>query len=405
MRITGLQISNFKVIKAINIVPDKNMVVISGANGAGKSSTLDAVWAAIAGASALKDTPQPIREGQTQAEVVVTTEKYKITRKWTEKGSYISVEGIGKAGQLMKPQSILDSLYSDLTFDPLEFARQGPQMQREVLLKAAHLQVPLDDLDSKQRTIFDERTGVNRDIKLLEGQVAGAAEAMKTMLPPPKEKINLVQANANLSHATAVLAKRERDNAEYKENAAQIKALTERNEQLVKLYTGFVAPDVDALQKELNQAQELNNSFAENVRFKDLSKALDDKRNESNVLTQQITILEDEKKALLTSSKMPIPGVTFSDDAVLINGIPFSQLSSAQKLKVSCAIAMAARPELRIIRIMDGSLLDSENLRALEEMAKEKDYQIFMEIVDEGGKRGIVIEEGEVKAINSPNAV
>jgi len=54
------------------------------------------------------------------------------------------------------------------------------------------------------------------------------------------------------------------------------------------------------------------------------------------------------------------------------------------------------------LRIKDGSLLGPKNLKLLEEIVKEKDFQLWIERVsdkdqfDKSGKVGIFIEEGEI---------
>jgi len=85
---------------------------------------------------------------------------------------------------------------------------------------------------------------------------------------------------------------------------------------------------------------------------------------------------------------------------VTFQGIPFHQASSSQQLRVSLAIAMALNPTLRIIRISDGSLLDDHSMAIIREMAKAKDYQIWIEVV--GDRVGIQIEDGLVKGAPLP---
>ena len=63
-------------------------------------------------------------------------------------------------------------------------------------------------------------------------------------------------------------------------------------------------------------------------------------------------------------------------------------------------LAMAANPELRVIRIKDGSLLDSENLALIDEIAKGGDFQVWIECVDGSGKMGFYIEDGRVAVVN-----
>jgi hypothetical protein len=59
-------------------------------------------------------------------------------------------------------------------------------------------------------------------------------------------------------------------------------------------------------------------------------------------------------------------------------------------------MAMALNPKLKVIRIMDGSLLDGENMAVITEMAKDKDFQIWIERVEDGSDMAIIIEDGAI---------
>jgi predicted ABC-type transport system involved in lysophospholipase L1 biosynthesis ATPase subunit len=78
--------------------------------------------------------------------------------------------------------------------------------------------------------------------------------------------------------------------------------------------------------------------------------------------------------------------------------VPFKQASGAEQLRVSLAMAIALNPKLRVIRIADGSLLDSDNLALVESIARENDFQVWIEMVGDGDGRGIIIEDGSVRA-------
>jgi len=108
---------------------------------------------------------------------------------------------------------------------------------------------------------------------------------------------------------------------------------------------------------------------------------------------------------MLKEAKFPIDGLGFNEQGVTFNGIPFKQCSSAERLKVSLAMAMALNPELKVIRITNGNLLDSSNMTIVEQMAKDNDYQIWLEMVDESGSMGIYIEDGEVVTMPTIAAV
>lgn len=85
---------------------------------------------------------------------------------------------------------------------------------------------------------------------------------------------------------------------------------------------------------------------------------------------------------------------------MLFNGIPFSQASSAEKLKVSMAMSIALNPTLRVVLIRDASLLDSNSLKMVAEMAEKTKSQVWIERVSDGDPVGVVIEDGQVASVN-----
>lgn len=77
MRIVELEIENFKKISAALIEPKGNVVVLTGKNGSGKSTAIDAVEWAFGGE---KHSPEePIRTGQKEAKVRIKTSGPEIT--------------------------------------------------------------------------------------------------------------------------------------------------------------------------------------------------------------------------------------------------------------------------------------------------------------------------------------
>ena len=70
MNILELHVENVKRIKVVNIKPLTNPVIIGGMNGQGKSSVLDSIMYALAGAKALPE--KPIREGQEKLNITIT---------------------------------------------------------------------------------------------------------------------------------------------------------------------------------------------------------------------------------------------------------------------------------------------------------------------------------------------
>ncbi|MCK9994023.1 MAG: hypothetical protein Dbin4_02543, partial [Alphaproteobacteria bacterium] len=65
MKIINLQAENLKRLVAVNITPDGNIVEITGKNGAGKTSILDAIYWGLTGKDGIQSTP--IRKGEDHA--------------------------------------------------------------------------------------------------------------------------------------------------------------------------------------------------------------------------------------------------------------------------------------------------------------------------------------------------
>lgn len=184
MKIIALQASNIKKLVAVEIRPNGNMVEISGKNGAGKTSILDSLWWAIAGASAIQS--QPIRKGASEARIrldlgeIVVTRTFK-RREGTEWTTAVSVENADGA-RFPSPQRMLDDLLGALTFDPLAFARSDAKAQFNTLRRFVP-DIDFDKLAAEHKGDFDRRTEANRRHK-----EANAAASLVVVPDAPGER-------------------------------------------------------------------------------------------------------------------------------------------------------------------------------------------------------------------------
>lgn len=422
MKIIKLQAENIKKLKAVEITPDGNTVVISGKNGQGKTSVLDSIWFALGGGDAAKNTPRPIRDGEKQATVTLDLGDYKVTRNWTSnENSYLKVETKDGA-KYPSPQKLLDSLVGQLSFDPLAFSTMDDKSQLKTLLGLVELSIDPAEVDRQKKEIFDQRTLVNRDVKNLEGQLAAIPEPAEDV---PAEEVSSSAVLAELQVAQGQLNTNNEKRRELQELAresnglkADIQATLDKIAEMQAKLTWqqgnldainikgkalkaevekLVDPDLSIFQTKLQQVEQINNSVRLARQYKGVSTSLSEKTAESKKLTEQITGLEKQKDDALKAAKFPVDGLGFDESGVTFGKIPFKQCSAGERLKVSLAMAMALNPKLRVIRITDGSLLDSDNMKLIESMAKDNDYQVWIEIVNESGTLGVYIEDGEVK--------
>jgi DNA repair exonuclease SbcCD ATPase subunit len=413
MKIIELKSENVKKIKAIEIKPKDNVVIISGKNGAGKTSILDSIWFALEGGAGLKGTPMPIRKGEKKAEIKLTLDDFIITRKWTDNDkTYLKVtnrEGLA----YNSPQDLLDGFIGKLTFDPLAFCDMSDKEQRELLLKLAGLD--FTEVDNKTEEIKEKRRLQGQKVKLLSGE---REEITIKDLPDTLINPNILSdkydeaVNTNNTIKTGE-EKLKRNKIMISDNAQRLKELqqriedienetieTEKNNKKIEKWLSENEPiNTDIIKQEISNAYAIN----EQIKTRERNKEADIKQKEAQGVydnySDELQKLVDGKKDSLQKAKMPINGLSINEN-ITYNDIPYSQLALSESLKVNMAIAMALNKKLRVILVKDASLLDEDNMKIIEEMAGDNDYQVWLEKVDSSGEVGIYIEEGVIKAID-----
>jgi DNA repair exonuclease SbcCD ATPase subunit len=426
MKIVKLTAENIKKLVAVEITPTGELVEITGRNGAGKSSVLDAIWWAVAGTKSIQAVP--IRSGADKARIRLDLGELIVERRFTPKGSTLSVEKADGA-RYPSPQSILDALLGALAFDPLAFVGQAPADQLDTLRRLVPLDVDPDQLDRLNAGDFAKRTDLSRDARARRAQADGIV--VRKDLPAEALDVAAVKdalAAAATSNAELVARQSRREEAGrgveaqrvtaderrvraqnlrqqaqvLDEDAAEIeRRADEMADKLAKAPPLPTPVDATALRAELDMAEATNAGLAARTRRAALVIEAEQLEGNAKTLTTTMEAREAEKAAAIAKAPMPVPGLGFGDGLVTFEGRPFAQASTAEQLRVSVAIAMAANPKLRVLRIKEGSLLDADNLALIAGMAKEHDYQIWIERVDTSGKVGVVIEDGTVKAVNA----
>lgn len=512
MHILQFTAENFKRIRVVEITPKGRVTTVTGRNGQGKTSVLDALWALFAGRRATPD--KPVRRGADKSKLSATIsdeqgKPYLIAKRTiaADRTTNLTVEAApGAVRPAGTPQAVLDGLIGEMTFDPVAFIKLEPKKQVEQLRKVVAIDANLDELSEMNRIDYGERTIVNRAVDELRAQVAAAiyspnlpaekvdeaeilarieevnaanrgigeklkaraaieseirnaqtrqerAEAEVARLDAVMERIEAEQGRRALAvkwaaavnkilgeimlpsvegfpeawaeqvldafsslnikahdlsnglDATALTLETELEVARVDRKTAEqvlsdaVDAAATRMEELNALPPADVI-DTSGLMKELETARLTNREIDRRARAEELQKQLTAKQQESATLTRRMEAREEQKREALAGAKMPVDGLTFNEEGVAFKGIPLPQLGEAEQIRVSCALAMAAAPQLRCMPIAHGESLDSESLALIEKMAEENDFQIFMARVDTTGKVGIVIEDGMVQTVN-----
>lgn len=432
-RIVRLESENVKRLSAVAIEPNGNVIEITGANGAGKSSLLDSIFFALAGADEIES--MPIRKGEQKAHVTVDLGTLVVTRRFTaaEDGDYtttLTVES-EEGARFQKPQAVLDSLVGALTMDPLEFSRMKPKAQFDALKQF----VPGFDFEQTQidhDRDFKARTDVNRLMKDTAAQAEGISFPEETPEAPIDESALVDEMQRAGEHNSEIERRKaardsvrrgistfEENNERRRGQVVSLRAQIAGIEDDIKRIEADIAKDTEILQSEakrledapalptpidvgeirvkIDEARAVNADVAKRRQRVELIDKVAAYKAQSDALTKAITDREVAKQAAIATAKMPIEGIGFGDGMITLNGIPFEQASSAEQLRASVGLAMAANPRLRIILIRDGALLDDDSMKILAEMADKHEVQVWIETVASGRAGAWIIEDGHLQ--------
>lgn len=457
MKIIKLQSENFKRLVAVEIEPKTHVVKITGKNGQGKTSCLDSIWALIAGERAVPK--NPIHEGANKAVLYADLGELEAKKIITPSGSRLEVKYKDKIKPEKAPQKILDKLYGRFMFDPREFSALDSRKQYFQILSMVKLPNIDDALEAIiQKTadedlitecgkiikdtshdtfikfkkvydnVYDTRTIVNREVKRLEGAYdkieipSDISESDLDLQALLKEKEVLVKEKTDrdskiqtLTHRKEKRDKISEDIEKIRIEITNIKAMVATKEaELCNLETNQFSEvlEIQTLEEEIEKIKPVvfteidnrimvaqnNASILEEKRRKiDIKKTRDIQKKHADELTSTLKRIEDKKVEILKQVEFPVENLSLGDGYLLYNEQPFDQASDAERLLVSCMIAVKENPKLRVVRIRDGSLMDSSSWEVLEEIAEKYDFQILVEVVADGPGSGIYIEDGMVK--------
>lgn len=422
MKIIKMSAENVLRLKAVEIAPDGSVVRIKGNNGQGKSSVLNAIQMALGG----KDVqpPRPIRDGADSAQVVLDLGDFIVTRRWTSNDrSYLEVKS-REGAKYPSPQAMLDKLVGSLSFDPLEFVRMDAKRQAQTL--RVLVGIDTSDLDAQRQAVFEQRTEVNRSLAQAKARLATLPEveapaeevSLSALIEHQQKLLAEKSANDKVRSESVMADRRAADAVRAVKNAestvARIRAELEQAEkdlELARLQAEKVSvraaelkqqadaladPDLSAVAEQMRTAEETNRRVRARKAREAEAAQLRQLEERADTLTKSIAKIDADKGAQLAAAKFPVAGLSFDDNGVTFNGVPFSQASAAEQLRVSLAMGLAMNPKLRVMLVRDASLLDEKSMAIVEQMATEAGAQVWLEIVSTSGA-GVIIEDGTAK--------
>ena len=449
MIVKKLELVNFQVIKEFNADFDGNVYFITGDNELGKSTVLKAIGALLTGN---RDAVLKNGESKGFAKMIVGDdgEEYEVELKFTKANPRGTLSIKSKTtGMKSDNVSMLQKIFGYTDFDAVEFSRwsetvEGRRKQIEVVksLLPEEVRTRISEIDTTVAGLKTERTGVNRDLKTYKSISDAAGQGLTTQdlktYAKPKDITELMKEQAENAQliekaktVRSALEQRKKQLEEIPERLAAAKATYEKAieeakkaiERTEKLYKEAIAqiesekadyearkanaekwlanyeennPEKLDTSEQLRKAEEHNKMTAKVADYLSKKKQADDKKAEAEKMDSEIAELSAEREKLISSAKLPISGLSFSDDGLVLNDVPFvaGKISDSQIMEVAAKLIIASNPTVKVFRIARGESLGQKRLQAILDLAKKEGFQGFIESVVRG-QQDLIIEEYE----------
>lgn len=221
MKITKIKIKNLFGIKETEL--DGRNIEVTGTNGTGKTSIIDAIKFALTNDS---ERDYVIKQGENEGEIIVETDTglYIDRKKRTGKADYKSIKDGGK--DVSGPEAMLKSLFTQLQIEPVAFIQMSKKEQNRLILdliefdwdlnwiKEQFGEIPrdvnyeqnilevLNDIQAKDGYYYKTRQDINRDLRNKKAFVEEIAETIPADYDAEKwEKYDLGDTYRRIEHA------------------------------------------------------------------------------------------------------------------------------------------------------------------------------------------------------------
>lgn len=417
MQISRIRISNILGIDELEFEPGK-FTELSGSNGSGKTSVLEAIKAALSGGH----DATLLRKGEDKGEIVlVLDDGTEIIKQVKPDTSQTKVKADGKP--VSKPAELIKRLTDLLAVNPVEFLAAAKKDRVQILLESMPIQVDtvylseisgtkvdagmagsgLALIDFVRKEVFDDRTGTNRAAKEKQGTI----NQLKATVPEAVAEGG--DSSGLLEQINAIDARRD---AEFKRigekldgfRAERDAKLEELNRQIAAVKDEFNENEKKAAGKREREAakfaaerEQVSNQLAAiqeaekaKARYQQtletvatLSEELATLEQQAETQTQALADIDQYKADLLAS--LPIPGIEVRDGEIFRDGVQFDRLNTAQQVEIAVEIAKLRSGELGVICCDGLELLDEQRYAAFKEAALKSGLQLFVTRVGDGG--------------------
>lgn len=258
---------------------------------------------------------------------------------------------------------------------------QNAQLIEKAKTVRAALKQRTEQLDAIPGEIERENTRYQNELAESDARLEAAKLAYESAI---KDHARRKQDSEDF-HASC-LADIEKRRADYEARKANAESWLER-------YEANNPENLDTAEQ-LRKAEEHNRINALVVDYLTKKAQKDAAEKKAREYETMLSDLAKERETLISSAELPIAGLSFTDDGLELNGVPFvaGRVSDSQIMEVAAKLIIASNPTVKVFRIARGESLGEKRLQAIIDIARANSFQGFIEEVKRG-QDDLIIEE------------
>lgn len=416
-----------------------SLALIGGKNEQGKTSAINAILMTLCGKRGMDWPEVALKEGEDHGECVVELSmdpeggdqdvfpdmaSVTVKRVWdrdprtgTIKESVTITDETGQKSA--SPQQILNDLFKSRAMDPLKLADTDRSVQRQMLMELVGLDEAFDELDEQYKELFTERAAVNKQgaaakTKFDEQSYDETAADAEVPISELLDELNVAEKNnqrvmqvRQIAEVAAAQVQAGIDDLERKKAALALaeETLTKRQAAAKDAAANAASvslSEIDPIRARIDGLEAENAKVRANQRYKDAEKELTELRELRDELQGKLDLIPIRQQELLANADWPVEELSVDSKGVLYRGLPESQASKAERIRLWCRVAAALNPKLKLLIFKDGNDLDYKSMDELDTFLKESGFQAIVEYVtrttDDEDRCVVVLEDGHALA-------
>lgn len=299
-----------------------------------------------------------------------------------ESGKGLTTEDIKK---YVKPIDISDLLKEQN--ENAKLIEKAKGVRERLAERKTQLQLIPQRIEIEETNLQEKHKSIDSDLDKITKEVEAIIKQQQERLAKAKEDAKLQHENATKQNDDAIAGiKAEKEDLETKISQA---------EKWLANYES-INPEKCDTEEQLRKSEEYNKMCSKVSEYLAKKKQADDKKQQAEKMDADIANLSAEREKLISTSKLPVAGLSFTDEGLELNGVPFvaGKVSDSQIMEVAAKLIIASNPTVKVFRIARGESLGQKRLQAILDLAKKEGFQGFIESVVRG-QQDLIIEEYE----------